>query len=159
MLLRPPVRSPTDTAPLPRYRCTWRMQSWDRRYHRKTRYFAFAQEAGRDPWMFVRYSIQGGHRVIAAHPVQSTVLITAGCSFRFGLGLNDQDTRPWHLQDVCRTTRHQHGRDRPGTDGRRTRRDGIEGPVRLVVLSFGDFHIERNEHAGEGDGIRGPEAW
>jgi len=49
--------------------------------------------------MFVRYSIQGGHRVIAAHPVQSPVLITAGCSFRFGLGLDDQDTRPWHLQD------------------------------------------------------------
>jgi hypothetical protein len=97
----------------------------------------------------VHYSIQDGHRATAAQPVQGPLLIAAGCSFTFGLGLDDQDTWPWLLQErlpeyhVINTGTNGYGTDQALMAADRAALESKE-PVPLVVLWFGDFHIERN---------------
>jgi len=97
----------------------------------------------------VCYSIQHGRRATAAHPVAGPLLISAGCSFTFGLGLNDQETWPWLLQErlpayhVVNTGTNGYGTDQALLAAERVALDSTE-PTRMVVLGFGDFQIERN---------------
>src|SRR5262249_26695941 len=55
--------------------------------------------AGRNGSVDASYTIQNGHRVTASHSMAGPIVIAAGCSFTFGLGVNDEDTWPWLLQE------------------------------------------------------------
>jgi hypothetical protein len=97
----------------------------------------------------VVYSVMAGQRRTSATPAGGPALITAGCSFTFGHGLNDEDTWPWMLQEKLPDYRVINvGSMGYGTDQallaaeREVRRH--PGKTAAVVLGFGDFQIERN---------------
>ncbi len=97
----------------------------------------------------VVYSVEGGRRKTSATPPEGPELVTAGCSFTFGHGLNDQDTWPWLLQEKLPNYRVVNaGCMGYGTDQALL---AAEREVKLhpkqtsaVVFGFGDFQIERN---------------
>jgi lysophospholipase L1-like esterase len=107
------------------------------------------QASGRNGSVDVRYSIQNGHRAVASHRVPGPKLIAAGCSFTFGLGVDDDSTWPWLLQErltgyeVVNAAISGYGTDQALLAAERVVRQSA-GPVRLVALGLGDFQIERN---------------
>jgi hypothetical protein len=105
--------------------------------------------SGRNGSVDARYSIRNGYRAAAPHAVSGPKLIAAGCSFTFGLGVDDDSTWPWLLQErlteyeVVNSAINGYGTDQALMAAERVVRQST-GPVRLVVLGFGDFQIERN---------------
>lgn len=97
----------------------------------------------------VVYSVTAGGRRTSAKPVDGPSLITAGCSFTFGHGLNDEDTWPWMLQEelpryhVANVGCMGYGTDQALLAAEREVRRS-PGKTHAVVLGFADFQIERN---------------
>jgi hypothetical protein len=97
----------------------------------------------------VVYSVASGRRHTSAVPVDGAAIITAGCSFTFGHGLNDEDTWPWLLQEKLPDHRVTnlgcmgYGTDQALLAAEREIRSH-PGTTAAVVLGFADFQIERN---------------
>ena len=107
------------------------------------------QASGRAGSVDARYSIQNGRRATSAHAMNGPIVLAAGCSFTFGLGVDDESTWPWLLQE--RLPDHQvinpgvrgYGTDQALLAADRAANQSA-GTLRLVALGFGDFQIERN---------------
>lgn len=103
----------------------------------------------------VVYSVSGGRRVTSEHPPEGPAVITAGCSFTFGHGLNDRDTWPWQLQEklpqyhVINSATMAYGTDQALMAAERQVQACPEHAA-AVVLGFADFQIERT---------RSPQGW
>ena len=97
----------------------------------------------------VVYSVSGGRRKTSLAPMSGPELVTAGCSFTFGHGLNDQDTWPWLLQErlsdyrVVNAGCMGYGTDQALLAAEREVQQHSTGAT-AVVFGFGDFQIERN---------------
>ena len=97
----------------------------------------------------VVYSVEAGRRKTSLAPPSGPELITAGCSFTFGHGLNDQDTWPWMLQEklsnyhVVNTGCMGYGTDQALLAAEREVRQH-PSQTSAVIFGFGDFQIERN---------------
>jgi hypothetical protein len=97
----------------------------------------------------VVYSLEGGRRKTASPVHSGTEVVTAGCSFTFGHGLNDQDTWPWMLQEklpnyhVVNTGCMGYGTDQALLVAEREVRQH-PAQTSTVIFGFGDFQIERN---------------
>ena len=148
LLLPPPLRiserrfvSPPVPKHVPDVDLGWTLPSRDAVYQFRA--------SGKTGSVDVRYTIQAGHRAAAAHPVAGPALIAAGCSFTFGLGLDDDNTWPWLLQErlpdyhVINAGVNGYGTDQALLAAERVALH-TPGQVPLVVLGFGDFQIERN---------------
>jgi hypothetical protein len=104
----------------------------------------------------VVYTVDHGARVtsLEAH-AGDPVVVTTGCSFTFGHGVNDQDSWPWLLQErlpryrVVNVGAMGYGTDQALLAAQR-QVEQFAGHVRAVALGFADFQIERN---------RGPQGW
>jgi hypothetical protein len=97
----------------------------------------------------VIYTVTNGHRLTSAHPHDGPAIITTGCSFTFGHGVNDQDTWPWLLQEKLPTYEVINvGVMAYGTDQAlmAAERQVLSSPhhTTAVVLGLADFQIERN---------------
>jgi hypothetical protein len=103
----------------------------------------------------VVYSVGNGRRKTSAEPHDGPELLTAGCSFTFGHGLNDQDTWPWLLQEklpnyhVANVGCMGYGTDQGLLRAEREIRQS-SSKISAVIFGFGDFQIERN---------RGTQGW
>jgi hypothetical protein len=100
----------------------------------------------------VVYSVHDGHRDTSALPHSGPVVVTAGCSFTFGHGVNDQDSWPWLLQErlqdsqVINVASMAYGTDQALLAAER-QVVRLQGQVRTVVLGFVGVQIERNRAA------------
>jgi hypothetical protein len=147
LLLPPPLRISDrrfDSPPIPKHipdaELGWTIPPRDAVYRFRS--------SGKTGSVDVHYTIQGGHRAAAAHPVAGPALIATGCSFTFGLGLDDENTWPWLLQEripdyhVINAGVNGYGTDQALMAAERV---ALHTPgVQLAVLGFGDFQIERN---------------
>jgi hypothetical protein len=104
----------------------------------------------------VAYTVDHGSRLTSRQShAGNPVLVATGCSFTFGHGVNDQDSWPWLLQEwlpgyrVLNVGAMGYGTDQALLAAQR-QVDRLAGNVRMVVLGFADFQIERN---------RGPQGW
>ncbi|MGO9274647.1 MAG: hypothetical protein ACLQOO_31195 [Terriglobia bacterium] len=97
----------------------------------------------------VIYSISQGKRLTSLGPPSGPMIVTTGCSFTFGFGLNDDDSWPWLLQehlpdhDVVNVAAGGYGTDQALLAAER-QVSRSPGPVAAVLLGFADFQIERN---------------
>lgn len=148
LLLAPPLRISHRrfvAPPVPKHvadaELGWVLPSQDAKYRFRA--------SGKFGSVDVSYSIEQGHRATSSRPVAGPLVIAAGCSFTFGLGLNDEDTWPWLLQErladygVVNLGTNGYGTDQALLAAERVARQSDQ-PVRLVLLGFGDFQIERN---------------
>jgi len=107
------------------------------------------QASGKYGSVDAHYSIENGHRATASHPLKGPLLIATGCSFTFGMGVSDEDTWPWLLQErlpgyhVVNTGVGGYGTDQALLAADQLVQHSTE-PTRLVVLGFADFQIDRN---------------
>ena len=107
------------------------------------------QASGRSGSVDARYSIHDGRRVTSSQAMNGPAVIAAGCSFTFGLGVDDESTWPWLLQErlpdyqVINTGVNGYGADQALLSAEQVAKQSA-GSIRLVVLGFGDFQIERN---------------
>ena len=103
----------------------------------------------------VTYHVADQQRWTSNQLVDAPLLITAGCSFTFGHGLDDQDTWPWLLQEklsnyhVVNLGTMGYGTDQALLAARR-QIEKHPGKTAAVVLGYGDFQIER---------VRSPQGW
>jgi hypothetical protein len=103
----------------------------------------------------VTYSVGHGQRLTASLPHSGPQIVTTGCSFTFGMHLDDEDSWPWLLQErlpdyhVVNVAANGYGTDQALLAAER-QASRSPGEVRTVVLGFGDFQIERN---------RSPQSW
>jgi hypothetical protein len=95
------------------------------------------------------YHMHGGFRDSSATPATGPILITAGCSFTYGLGINDEDTWPWLVQAQmpgyhiinAATSAYGVGQALMRADQVIARNPG---QVKAVLFGYGDFQVERD---------------
>lgn len=95
------------------------------------------------------YHLHGGFRDSSAVPANGPIIIAAGCSFTFGMGVNDEDTWPWMVQAQTPGYRIVNAATSAyGVGQALMRADWViahePGKVRAVMLAFGDFQVERD---------------
>jgi hypothetical protein len=100
----------------------------------------------------VVYSVEDGHRATSVVPHSGPVVVTTGCSFTFGHGVNDRDSWPWLLQErlqdsaVINVASMAYGTDQALLAAER-QVARLGGHARTVVLGFVGVQIERNRAA------------
>lgn len=97
-----------------------------------------------------------GRRITApagtVRPASADSIWIFGCSFTYGMGLNDEDTFPWVLQErfpdyrVVNFGQCGYGTLQPLLQLRQALE--TESPPRVAVLTYGEFHDERNTLRG-----------
>ncbi len=95
------------------------------------------------------YNMHGGFRDSAASPQAGPVLIAAGCSFTYGMGINDQDTWPWMVQEKMPGYHVINaGTSAYGVGQALMRADSViernPGQVKAVLFAFASFQVERD---------------
>ncbi len=101
------------------------------------------------------YHMHGGFRDSSASPANGPILITAGCSFTYGMGVNDEDTWPWMVQaqmpgyHIVNAATSAYG-----VGQALLRADSViardPDKVKAVILAFASFQVER-DRAGQQD--------
>jgi hypothetical protein len=100
----------------------------------------------------VTYSVGEGMRHTEAGTPKAPYIVAAGCSFTFGLGLDDNATWPWLLHErlpdyhLLNVGTMSYGTDQALLAAER-QVARFPGQVRAVIVGFADFHIERNRSA------------
>jgi hypothetical protein len=95
------------------------------------------------------YHMHAGLRDTAAAPVTGPVLIAAGCSFTYGMGVNDADTWPWLVQEKMPGYHVINAATSAYGVGQALMRANWviaqdPGKVKAVLLAFGDFQVDRD---------------
>ena len=105
------------------------------------------------------YHMHGGLRDSSpprtAAQAANPILIATGCSFTYGMGVNDADTWPWLVQEQMPGYRIINaGTNAYGVGQALLRSDRLisqfPGQVKAVILAFGDFQVDR-DRAGQKD--------
>ncbi len=149
MLLPPPYRiisrKPSSMKAMPRFipdaELGWVNAPEDATYH--------FVSTGRRGTSDAVYHMHGGFRDTSATPQTGPIVIAAGCSFTYGMGVNDEDTWPWlvqaqmpgyHLINAATSAY--------GVAQALMRADWViaqdPGKVKAVLFAFGDFQVDRD---------------
>lgn len=95
------------------------------------------------------YHMHGGFRDTSATPVTGPMLVMAGCSFSFGMGVNDADTWPWMVQEQMQGYQIVNAATSAYNVAQALMRANRvvgqnPGKVKTVLLAYGDFDVERD---------------